>query len=95
MGLNYEFNENLKFNVEVRRRFNNFISNSRVAFGGLDLPSFSESNFRFVQNEIYGQVTYNKRFNDLDVNALVGYQMQQNRFNQISASTVGLSLIHI
>ena len=89
MGLNYEFNENLKFNVEVRRRFNNFISNSRVAFGGLDLPSFSENNFRYIQNEIYGQATYNKRFNDLDVNALVGYQMQQNRVNQISASTVG------
>ena len=89
MGLNYQFNDNLKFNLEVRRRFNNFLSNGRTAFGGLSLPGYSESNFRYIQNEVYGQATYNKRFGDLDVNALAGYQMQQNRANSMQASTVG------
>lgn len=89
MGLNYQLNENIRVNVEVRRRFNNFLSNGRTAFGGLELPSYSESNFRYIQNEVYGQATYNKRFGDLDVNGLVGYQMQQNRANYMQASTVG------
>jgi len=89
MGLNYQLNENIRVNVEVRRRFNNFLSNGRTAFGGLELPSYSESNFRYIQNEVYGQATYNKRFGDLDVNGLVGYQMQQNRANFMQASTVG------
>ncbi|MGC6414866.1 MAG: SusC/RagA family TonB-linked outer membrane protein [Bacteroidia bacterium] len=89
MGLNYKFNENIKANIEVRRRFNNFLGNSRVAFGGLDLPSFREFNLRYIQNEVYGQIDYNKRFNNLDISALVGYQMQQNRANVINASSVG------
>ena len=34
-------------------------------------------------------MNYNKRFNDFDVNAILGYQTTQNRSQSINASTVG------
>lgn len=88
-GLNYKLNEEIKINLEVRRRFNNFLGNGRIAFGGLDLPAFNEYNFRYIQNEFYGQIDYNKRFKNLDISALAGYQVQQNKLNSVSATTVG------
>ncbi|MDG1823890.1 MAG: SusC/RagA family TonB-linked outer membrane protein [Flavobacteriaceae bacterium] len=88
-GLNYKINEDFKFNFETRRRFNNYLGNSRVAFGGLDLPSFSEYNYRYIQNEIYSQINYNKRFNEIDINALAGLQLQKNWRNLIFTNSVG------
>ena len=61
----------------------------RRGFQSVDTPSFSESTSRYSQNELAATLNYNKRFNDFDVNAILGYQTTQNRSQSISASTVG------
>ena len=90
-GANYKFNDKIKANLEVRRRYNGYFSNSRIAFGGLDVPTYRESRSRYEQNEIFGFLSYTDRFlNDaLDLDVKVGYQMQQNKETSTSASTVG------
>ena len=90
VGANFDLGPGLKANLELRRRFNNYVSNGRTAFGGLELPAFSEASSRYIQNELWGFISYDKRFaGNIDMNLKVGYQMQQNRSNAISASTVG------
>ena len=88
-GLNYEIDDNFSADVVVRRRFNSYESNGRTGWGGIDTPSFSESTSRYAQNELAATLQYKERFDDFDFNAILGYQVTQNRSQSISASTVG------
>ena len=88
-GLNYQIDDNLSADVVVRRRHNSYEYNQRRGFQSVDTPSFSESTSRYTQNELAATLNYNKRFNDFDVNAILGYQTTQNRSQSINASTVG------
>ena len=89
IGLKFKISDLLDFNIESRRRFNNISGNGRTAFGGLDQPSFNEFNYRRIQNELYGQLNFNKRFNDIDINALTGFQFQKTSDRIIAANSVG------
>jgi TonB-linked SusC/RagA family outer membrane protein len=88
-GLNYEVSDNISADVVVRRRFNSYESNGRTGWGGIDTPSYSESTSRYTQNEAAASLTYSERFDEVDVQAVLGYQVTQNRNQSISASTVG------
>ena len=88
-GLNYEVSDNISADVVVRRRFNSYESNGRTGWGGIDTPSYRESTSRYTQNEAAASVTYSERFDEIDVQAVLGYQVTQNRNQSISASTVG------
>ena len=88
-GLNYEVSDNISADVVVRRRFNSYESNGRTGWGGIDTPSYRESTSRYTQNEAAASVTYSERFDEIDIQAVLGYQVTQNRNQSISASTVG------
>ena len=88
-GLNYEVSDNISADVVVRRRFNSYESNGRTGWGGIDTPSYRESTSRYTQNEAAASLTYSERFDEIDVQAVLGYQVTQNRNQSISASTVG------
>ena len=88
-GLNYEVSDNISADVVVRRRFNSYESNGRTGWGGIDTPSYSESTSRYTQNEAAASLTYSERFDEVDIQAVLGYQVTQNRNQSISASTVG------
>jgi len=88
-GLNYEVSDNISADVVVRRRFNSYESNGRTGWGGIDTPSYRESTSRYTQNEAAASLTYSERFDEVDVQAVLGYQVTQNRNQSINASTVG------
>ena len=88
-GLNYEVSDNISADVVVRRRFNSYESNGRTGWGGIDTPSYRESTSRYTQNEAAASLTYSERFDEVDIQAVLGYQVTQNRNQSISASTVG------
>ena len=90
-GLNYQLTGNIKMNLEARRRNNSYFSDSRTAFGGLEVPSYSESRSRYEQNELFGFASYNNRFlgDALDIDVKAGFQLQENKSVFTSASSVG------
>lgn len=90
-GANYQFDDHLKANVEIRRRYNGYFYNARTGFHGLETPSYRESRNRYEQNELFGYLSYTNRFLDdaLDVDVKLGYQMQQNKSISTSANSVG------
>ena len=90
-GLNYQLTDNIKMNLEARRRNNNYFSDARTAFGGLSTPSYSESRSRYEQNELFGYANYVNRFlgDALDLDVKVGFQLQENKDINTSANSVG------
>jgi TonB-linked SusC/RagA family outer membrane protein len=90
-GANYQLAENIKANIEARRRVNSYFSNSRVAFGGLDTPRYNEGSYHYEQNELFGFLNFADRYMDdvLDIDVKAGFQLQQNRAQSTSAGTVG------
>ncbi|MEJ6623180.1 MAG: SusC/RagA family TonB-linked outer membrane protein [Flavobacteriaceae bacterium] len=90
-GLNYQLTDNIKMNLEARRRNNNYFSDARTAFGGLSTPRYSESRSRYEQNELFGYANYVNRFlgDALDLDVKVGFQLQENKDINTSANSVG------
>lgn len=90
-GANYQLTSNIKANLEARRRVNSYFSNSRVAFGGLEIPSYNEASSHYEQNELFGFLNFADRYIEdaLDIDVKVGFQLQKNRSQSTSAGTVG------
>jgi len=90
-GANYQIVDNLKVNLEARRRVNSYFSNSRTAFGGLETPAYGEGSYHYEQNELFGFLNFADRYLDeaLDIDFKTGFQLQQNRNQSTYASSVG------
>ncbi|MBG7613549.1 SusC/RagA family TonB-linked outer membrane protein [Polaribacter sp. BAL334] len=77
MGLNYTVNDNLNGYIEIRKTYNSFEFNDRLAFGGVNpIPSYSENESFDYRDELFGIVNYSKDITeDLDMNASVGFEL--------------------
>lgn len=90
MGLNYTVNDNLNGYVELRKTYASFESNNRTAFGGLNQPSYSESDSFDYRDEVFGIVNYSKDLSeDLDFNASAGFELITLGGETLNGNTVG------
>lgn len=89
-GLNYEINDNLKLNVELRRTVNTFNYTERVGFGGLNQTSYEEEERTISSFEFFAAATYNKDLSeDLDFTTTIGTELRSNDERRITSETVG------
>ncbi|MFD0993125.1 SusC/RagA family TonB-linked outer membrane protein [Tenacibaculum geojense] len=89
-GLNYEVNNDLNLNVELRRTVNTYRSDARVGFGGLNQTSYTEQENTISSFEFFTAATYQKDLSeDLDLSATAGIELRQDKQRRITASTVG------
>ncbi|PQJ74976.1 SusC/RagA family TonB-linked outer membrane protein [Polaribacter gangjinensis] len=90
MGLNYTVNDNLNGYIELRKTYSSYTSNDRTAFGGLNLPSYSESDSFDYRDEVFGIMNYSKDLSeDLDFNASAGFELITLGGETLNGSTVG------
>ena len=78
LGLNFEINDDVSANVEIRRRSNTYSRTARTGWFGINTESYSEGRSNYFQNELEARLNYAKDYGDFDVNALIGYQVTQN-----------------
>ncbi|QXP72487.1 SusC/RagA family TonB-linked outer membrane protein [Tenacibaculum sp. AHE15PA] len=89
-GLNYEVNDNLRLNVELRRTVNTFKSDARVGFGGLNQTQFTEQENTLTSFEFFAAATYQKDLTkDLDLTATLGTELRSDKERRTTATTVG------
>jgi TonB-linked SusC/RagA family outer membrane protein len=90
MGLNYTVNDNLNGYIELRKTYASFESNNRTAFGGLNLPSYSENDSFDYRDEVFGIMNYSKDLSeDLDFNASAGFELITLGGETLQGNTVG------
>lgn len=95
LGLNYKINENLSASAQYRRTFNSFDFFRIQAFGsrgGASQPRFEESRSTNTEDEFFGSLNYSTRLGSEDIiglDATVGFQIQNKKFESTYASTVG------
>jgi len=89
VGLTYEVVQGLKLSGFARADLYTQNIEERQAFGGRRVPSFSTGKYqnREMNYEFLGQ--YNKVWGDFSLNANVGANLYQRRYNYLSMATVG------
>ena len=89
-GMSYEFFDGLDASVEVRKTYNAYESNDRFAFGGLGIPYYSEAESTENVDELFGILNYETDLSDdFDVAASVGFEIYDENYKSINASTNG------
>jgi TonB-linked SusC/RagA family outer membrane protein len=91
-GLNYAYNDNIKFTAELRKTFNSYASDDRGTTKSLlDQSYYSESMSRALSSELFVMANYNNKFFDdmLDVDVSVGGEMTENNYKSLRSNTVG------
>lgn len=94
VGLNFKLTDDITLNAELRRTVNSYKSDARVAFGGLNQTSFTETDQTISSTEVFAMATYTKDLTeDLDLTASVGTELRtfQNRYIT-GASSGGLTI---
>ena len=95
VALNYEFNENLSASIQFRRTFSNYDGFRLRAFGGrggATPPRYDEGRQTRIENELFGVLNYKNEFgadDKFDFASTLGFQMQDERYKQTFAQTVG------
>lgn len=93
LALNYNILENLTASVQYRRTYNAFDFFRIQAFGsrgGATQPRFEESTSKNIEDEFFGTLNYNTKLGEeVGLDATVGFQIQNKKFESIYASTVG------
>ncbi len=90
MGVNYEFNSELSASLELRKTYNAYESNNRFAWGGLGDPFYSENESTETTDELFGIINWEHDItDDLDISANAGFEIFDNSYKSIAASTVG------
>ena len=92
-GINLTLADGLTGNVEVKRRAYTRHNWSRSYVGVNTLnttPGYSEGSYNQSFNQLLAKLNYRKDITeDLDINAIVGYTADQNKWVSTSARTVG------
>ncbi|WBL21874.1 SusC/RagA family TonB-linked outer membrane protein [Zunongwangia sp. HRR-M8] len=89
IGLDYDFNDEIKAMVDLRRTSTVFNYDDRNAWYGLELPFYREYTSQRGFTELYTQINYEKTFGDFDVVATGGGQWFQRTYKYINAESVG------
>ncbi|MFI2741219.1 SusC/RagA family TonB-linked outer membrane protein [Zhouia sp. PK063] len=90
MGVTYDIIDGLNANIEVRKTYNAYESNSRHAWGALGTPSYSEGESTESTDELYGILNFDHDLTeDLDLTANIGFEIHDNQYKSINASTSG------
>ncbi|MCB0485243.1 MAG: SusC/RagA family TonB-linked outer membrane protein [Flavobacteriaceae bacterium] len=93
LGLNYEFTDNLSASVELRKSFNDYEYNDRLAWnslGGQDLPDYTEDNSSDSVDEFFGIINYEADLTkDIDIAASVGSELSAYNYKRLYGSAVG------
>ena len=90
MGITYDILEDLNANMEVRKTYQAYESNSTHPWGALGTPSYSEGESTETTDELYGILNYDHDItDDFDITANLGFEIQDYNYKSINASTVG------
>ncbi|WP_339663109.1 SusC/RagA family TonB-linked outer membrane protein [uncultured Polaribacter sp.] len=89
VGLTYDFNEDLVANVSFKKSYNDYNSNSKVGWGGLEVEDYTEWTSNDDREELFGRVSYSKDFEDFDLAASAGFEVTKIRYNYMYGSAVG------
>ena len=90
LGLTYEFADYLNATVEVRKTLNIYESTNRAGFGGLPQEFYSEFESTESTDELFGILNFEEDLNeDFDVSAVLGFEVFDENYKSISASTAG------
>lgn len=89
VGLKYKIDPALALSAFVRADVNNGIGSDRIATGGLQLDSYSAS--QFVNNEYNYELNlnYKKQFGDFSFDGLVGGNLRHNKNQGLNMATAG------
>ena len=89
IGFDYQFNDYLAANFDVRRTSDIYNYDDRTAWYGLNLPSYREYTSQTDFTEVYSQLSYDRTFGNFDIIATAGVQWNQKKYKYLNASTVG------
>ena len=88
-GLTYKVNENIELEGKVKADIYDFVTEDRIASGGLetDWYSVTQRNRREMNYEVTAR--YEEDFQNFSVSGLVGGNLRQERYRSVDQSTVG------
>lgn len=89
VGLNLKFNKH--FNLQSYARMNSYNNENdfRVATGGLQLDSYEILQNYYRELNYETNLYYRQKFNDFNVDALVGGNVRKGYYSQLSEATAG------
>lgn len=89
MTLAYDFTDNFSAAITGKRQFNQYTYNTRVGWGGLDMPYYREDASNDERDEILGIATYSNNWGDWDLTANAGFELTDYRSKYLRNNTVG------
>ena len=87
VDVTYKINDNFSSKLSINKTFDLRKSDARIAFKGLNTPSYFELNHTRDRDLLTGQLTYSKEINSFEILSTAGFEIDKYTREYIIAST--------